>query len=162
GYHGVPETPPGLSLTSLAPGREGKTIWRYESEPKGKALYTAHWTPKYAVWINIDASEQVVLDSVTGKVLRTQSLTKKVDWHRFNSGSGGGVPGYVSQRDVDLSKQSPAMKVFPAQLCNVIVDDWHYFLCYYEPKKNFGPPHCVGRVHLETGKVEYLEVPVSV
>ena len=45
GYHGVPETPPGLSLTSLAPGREGKTIWRFEAEPKGKALYTLHWTP---------------------------------------------------------------------------------------------------------------------
>ena len=25
-----------------------------------------------------------------------------------------------------------------------------------------GPPYCVGRVNIETGKVEYLEVPVSV
>lgn len=157
GYHGVPETPPGLSLTSLAPGREGKTIWRFEAEAKGKALYTCHWTPKYAFWINIDASEHQVLDAATGKVIRTVSLVKKVDWRRFDPAS----VTYVLQRDVDLTKQNPPYRVFPAQLCNIIVDDWHYFLCYSDEKSKAGPPHCVGRVHLETGKVEYLEVPVS-
>ncbi|HZK80456.1 MAG TPA: PQQ-binding-like beta-propeller repeat protein [Humisphaera sp.] len=157
GYHGVPETPPGLSLTSLAPGREGKTIWRFEAEPKGKALYTLHWTPKYAFWINIDASEHQVLDSVTGKVLRTQSLTKKVDWRRYDPVAGK----HVLETDVDLSKQSPPMRVFPAQLCNIIVGDHHYFLSYFDAKAKVGPPHCVGRIHLETGKVEYLEVPVA-
>jgi hypothetical protein len=54
------------------------------------------------------------------------------------------------------------MKVFPAQHCNIIVGDHHYFLCYSEPKSKVGPPHCVGRIHLETGKVEYLEVPTAV
>ena len=29
GWHDVPERPVGLSLTSLAPGREGKTLWRW-------------------------------------------------------------------------------------------------------------------------------------
>ena len=53
------------------------------------------------------------------------------------------------------------MRVFPAQLCNIIVGDHHYFLCYSDAKAKVGPPHCVGRINLETGKVEYLEVPVA-
>jgi hypothetical protein len=28
--------------------------------------------------------------------------------------------------------------------------------------KHLGPPYCIGRVNMETGKVEYLELPVSV
>lgn len=29
GWHGVPERPVGLSMTGLAPGKEGRTLWRY-------------------------------------------------------------------------------------------------------------------------------------
>ncbi|MEI6534293.1 MAG: PQQ-binding-like beta-propeller repeat protein [Verrucomicrobiaceae bacterium] len=38
GHHGVPETPVGLSLVSLEPGKEGKTIWRFiaDSNADGK------------------------------------------------------------------------------------------------------------------------------
>jgi hypothetical protein len=74
--------------------------------------------------------------------------------------SGGGT--VATETDVDLSRKDLGIKVFPAQLCNIIVGDWHYFLCYYEPKKKIGPPHCIGRVHLETGKVQYLQVPTAV
>ena len=54
-YHGVPELPIGLSLTSLAAGKEGKTLWRYETS-RSKACYTMHWNAKYAAWFDIDAS----------------------------------------------------------------------------------------------------------
>jgi hypothetical protein len=154
GYHGAPETPVGLSLTSLVPGREGKTLWRYEG--KGKATYTQHWNQKYACWIALDTAEHVVLDAADGKPLRTQSLVKKVDWRRYDADK------YVLMADVNLAKQTPPLSVFPAQFCNILVGDHHYFLCDTEASKRLGPPYCVGRVHLETGKVEYLEVPVSV
>lgn len=156
-YHGVPELPVGLSLTSLAPGSEGKTIWRYEPN-RSKACYTMHWNAKYAAWFDIDASEHQVLDAATGKLLRTQSLVTKVDWRRFNVATGK----HELLADTDLSRQEPPLKVFPAQFCNILVGDWHYFLCYTMAAKHLGPPYCVGRVNLETGKVEYLELPVSV
>ncbi len=156
-YHGVPELPIGLSLTSLAPGSEGKTMWRYEPK-RGKACYTMHWNAKYAAWFDIDASEHHVLDAATGKLLRTQSLVTAVDWRRFNAKTGQ----HELLATTDLSKQSPPLQVFPAQFCNILLGDWHYFLCYTFGGKHLGPPYCVGRVHLETGKVEYLELPVSV
>ncbi len=156
-YHDVPELPIGLSLTSLAPGQEGKPIWRYEPG-RSKACYTMHWNEKYAAWFDIEAAEHQVLDATTGKLLRTQSLVKRVDWRRFNVATGK----HELRTDMDLSQETPPMKVFPAQFCNILVGNWHYFLCYTEASKHLGPPYCVGRVHLETGKVEYLEVPVSV
>ncbi|MEK0446936.1 MAG: hypothetical protein RLZZ399_2257 [Verrucomicrobiota bacterium] len=156
-YHGVPELPVGLSMTSLAPGREGTTIWRY-SPDKAKATYTQHWNTRLVPFIDIDASQHLVLDASSGQVLRTDSLYSKVDWRRFDVETGK----HVLLSDVDLSQQSPARKVFPAQLCNLLVGPWHWFLCYTEPSKGFGPPYCVGRIHMETGKVEYLELPVSV
>jgi hypothetical protein len=156
-YHGVPELPIGLSLTSLAPGREGKTIWSYAPN-RSKACYTMHWNAKYAAWFDIDASEHQVLDAVTGQLLRKQSLLAPVDWRRFDTTTGK----YELLAATDLSKQSPPLKVFPAQFCNILVGDWHYFLCYTEAGKHLGPPYSVGRVNLETGQVEYLELPVSV
>lgn len=156
-YHGVPELPVGLSLTSLSPGREGRTLWRYSPE-KAKATYIQHWNAKLVPFIDIDASQHLVLDASSGRVLRTDSLNAKVDWRRFDAETGK----HVLMADVDLGKQSPARKVFPAQLCNLLVGPWHWFLCYTEPGKGFGPPYCVGRIHTETGKVEYLELPVSV
>ena len=156
-YHGVPELPIGLSLTSLAPGREGRTQWRFEPA-KGKAAYTQHWNAKYALWMDSDSSQQHVLDATTGALVRTQSLTAKVDWRRFDPVAAK----YELLSDVDLSAQTPVLKVFPAQFCNILLGDWNWFLCYTEAGKHLGPPYCVGRVHLETGKVEYLELPVSV
>jgi hypothetical protein len=63
----------GLTLTSLAPGNEGKAIWNYDGS--GTALYTMTWDSKYAYWFTTAPNEShVVLDASTGKVVRTQSL----------------------------------------------------------------------------------------
>lgn len=156
-YHGVPERPEGLSLTSLAPGREGHTLWRLPI-PKGKAAYTMHWTRQWTPWIEIDASEHWVLDSKNGEVRRKRSLTEHVDWRRADPKTGK----HTLLSDINLAKQDPPQKVFPAQFCNIIVGNWHWFLCYTEAKKGIGPAYCVGRVNLENEKVEYLELPVSV
>lgn len=156
GYHDVPETPSGLTLTSLAPGAEGHTIWRYEGS--GKALYTQHWDKKFAYWFDLDNSLHQVIDVLTGKLLRTQSLTAKVDYRRYDVGAGK----YVLESGVDLKKRAPAYSVFPAWFCNVVVGDWHYFLCFADPASKLGPPYCIGRVNVVTDAVEYLELPVQV
>jgi outer membrane protein assembly factor BamB len=156
GYHDVPETPIGLTLTSLAPGHEGQTIWRYGAN--GKALYTMHWDRQYAYWIDLETSNHQVIDVNTGKLVKNQSLVKKVDYRRYDAQSGR----YVTLKDIDLKRLDPPVSVFPAWFCNIATEGYHYFLCFTDAGQHLGPPYCVGRVNIKTDKVEYLELPVQV
>lgn len=186
GPHDVPERPIGLTLTSLAPGQEGKTLWRYTPEdlPGGpvdgttfQALYTMHWDRKYAYWFrNAPEESHLVLDARTGKLLRTQSLVKDVDFRQWDPAAGR----YVTHRNVnirdvkDLSprnalKPGEVLHVFPNWHANIVAYGYHYFFTStghrrnsHAPRGRSGPSHCIGRVNVETGKVEYLEVPVGV
>jgi len=60
------------------------------------------------------------------------------------------------------------MHVMPNWHTNIAVAGYHYFLTSTNNNRtggagaHSGPPHCVGRIDVETGKVEYLEVPVGV
>ena len=156
GYHDVPESPTGLTMTSLAPRQAGKALWRYEAT--GKALFTMHWDVRYAYWFDQDTPAHQVLDAATGKLLRTQSLTAHVDYRRHDPVTGR----YVLESDIDVTKRNPPFKVFPAWFTNIPVAGWDYFLCFTDPGQRWGPSYCVGRVNIENGKVEYLELPVSV
>ncbi len=200
GWHGVPETPTGLSLTSLAPGDAGKTLWRFVADtdqdgkqlkepgtlgaPTWQALYVQHWDRDFAYWfVHNPVESHLVLDAQNGKVLRRQSLVDHVDWRRFDTKAGK----YVLLADVnlrELSDPSPRMHfdtktdvlyVHPAWHSNILVGDYHWFLCSTAHNRNgggnasrpdkhgkAGPSHCVGRVNVRTGKVEYLEMPVDV
>jgi outer membrane protein assembly factor BamB len=155
-YHGAPEAPSGLSLTSLADGHAGRTLWRFEGP--GRALYTMQWDQQNAYWLTEDGGEHLVIDVQTGKLRQTQSLTEKVDWQRFDPATGD----YILQAGVDLKQLNPPINVFPAWFTNIVVEGCHYFLCFTDAVKKVGPPHCVGRVNVATGKVEYLELPVQV
>ena len=156
GYHDAPEMPTGLSLTSLAPGTAGKSLWKFEAQ--GKALYTQHWTNQYAFWFDQDAQQHLVIDIKTGKLLRSQSLVKGVDYRYYDAAK----KKYVLQALTDLDKTSPPTLVFPAWFCNVVTGGYHYFLCFTDPASHFGPSYCVGRINIDTGKAEYLELPVQV
>ena len=115
------------------------------------------WDRQYAYWLTEDDGEHQVLDAQTGKLLRTQSLSEKVDWRRYDVATGD----YILQTDVNLKKLDPTINVFPAWFTNIVVGGYHYFLCFTDAEKNAGPAHCVGRVNIATGKVEYLELPVQ-
>lgn len=186
GPHDVPERPIGLSLTSLEPGAEGKTLWRYlpEELPGGpvdgttfQALYTMSWTPEAACWFrNAPEESHLVLDADTGRLLRSQSLTSSVDFHQWIPDEGR----YRSHRGVNLRamqdysprvalRPGEVLHVFPNWHSNLVTHGYHYFLTStghrrnsHAPPGRSGPSHCVGRVNLETGRVEYLELPVSV
>lgn len=153
GHHDVPEKPIGLSMTSL---RDGKTLWR--TELTGKALYNMHWNEKVACWIDEDRSTLTVLESATGKVLRTVALDQNATWRRWDGGK------YVTETDVDFKARKT--KVFPAWFTNIILEDYCWFLCFSNPQPAYGqgptgPLYCVGRVELTTGKVAYLELPTA-
>jgi outer membrane protein assembly factor BamB len=151
GHHEVPERPEGLSLIS----QDGKTLWRYETP--SRALYVMHWDKNFAYWLN-ESGEHRVLDTATGKLLRTQSLTAKADWRRYDEAAGD----HVLQADVNLKAQTPPINVMPAWFTNIVVGDYHYFLCFTDAGAKRGPAHSVGRVNVESGKVEYLELPTGV
>lgn len=186
GPHDVPERPIGLSLTSLAPGKEGKTIWRYSPEalPNApldgitfQALYTMHWDKDHAYWFrNAPEESHLVINSNTGKLVKTQSLIKNVDFRQWDPAA----KKYILHKDVNIRdmkdfssqvvlKPGEVLHVFPNWHANIAAYGYHYFFTStghrrnsYAPPGLSGPSHCIGRVNIETGKVEYLEVPVSV
>jgi hypothetical protein len=184
GPHGVPETPIGLSLTSLAPGEAGKTIWRFapEAVPGGPvdgttfmALYTMQWDAHAAYWFrNAPEEAHLVIDAASGRLLRTQPLAAHADVRRWDQAQGR----YVLQADVGIReladptyplKAGEVMHVLPQWHANVVAAGYHYFLATTNNRRNehapaghSGPAHCLGRVRIETGKVEYLELPVGV
>jgi outer membrane protein assembly factor BamB len=184
GPHGVPETPIGLSMTSLAKGEEGKTVWRFTPEAKPgapvdgttwMALYNNVWDKKYVYGFrNAPEETHVVLDAATGKLVREQSLVKSVDVRSWNREKNDYfLKENVNLRDVPDAafplKPGEALHVLPQWHSNAVANGYHWFLCTTNnrrngraPKGHSGPAYSLGRVHVETGKVEYLELPVGV
>jgi hypothetical protein len=161
GPHDVPEAPIGLSLTSLAPGSEGKSIWQYHAS-SGTALYTQTWDSKYAYWFNTSPEAHVVLDASTGQVVRTQSLFENVDLRTWNAA----MNQYVLRTGINIHT-ALGEHVMPNWHTNVAANGYHWFLTSTGNNRSpgpgvSGPAHCLGRVNVETGKVEYLELPVGV
>lgn len=140
GHHPI-ETPKGLSLTSLAPGSEGKTIWNYELNTGSE--YTHQLTPKYATWWV--KGHHVVIDIATGKKLRKQPLNTPASVRNYDVNKAEYVSGGNS---VKLNGK------VTTHYSNLTVGDHHYFRTF--------SPFMVGRVHLETGQTEYLQVPVQI
>ncbi len=186
GPHDVPERPIGVSLTSLKPGEAGKTIWRYTPEdlPGGpvdgitfQALYTMTWDTQYACWFrNAPEEAHLLIDSSTGKLLKTQSLIKNVDLRQWDPGQkryvahlGVNIRGMKDFSSIVPLRPGEVLHVFPNWHANLLAYGYHYFFTSTGHRRNShappglsGPSHCIGRVNVETGKVEYLEVPVSV
>lgn len=200
GWHGVPEEPVGLSLTSLEPGEEGQTIWRFIAPwdrdgqsleepgtlhaPTWQALYTLHWDQDRAYWFAHDPVEShLILDVRSGELQARQSLVSPVDWRRYDAslGSWAFLEGVDLRQEVDLSprmgfeRERDVIVVHPAWHANVVSGGYHWFLASTAHGRNrrpnasrpdrrglAGPSHCVGRVHVESGKVEYLELPTDV
>jgi len=166
GPHGVPEQPVGLSLTSLAPGSEGKSLWQFKST--GAALYNMSWDQKYAYWFTEPPNETLsVVDIKTGKAVHDWSLAKAVDIRRWD----GTMKKYVTLSGVNVNTTADweyqgMMHVVPDWFSNIAANAYVWFLAVTNNNDRWGvhtgPPHCLGRVHAETGKVEYLELPVGV
>ncbi|MEZ6042156.1 MAG: hypothetical protein R3C20_16760 [Planctomycetaceae bacterium] len=135
GGHAPLEKPYGVSLTLLETGR---LLWSHEVT--ADCSWNSHWNSKHVYWF--DRQNHLVLDSETGQVLRKQSLSENVDIVDAETGaSEKGIPIRVG-RNMPMTNQS-----------NIVVGDWHYFLAHDFP--------AIGRVNVETGRTEYLRVPVQ-
>ena len=187
GPHGVPERPVGLSLTSLAPGKEGTSLWQYNSGGaplctggsatmpqmctggSGTALYTMSWDSKYAYWFTEPPGETLnVLDIASGKQVHGWSLAKLADVRRWDKATGKYVTmsGININTTADWTYPYQTMHVVPDWHSNIVANGYSWFLAVANNNDRWGthtgPPHCLGRVNVETGKVEFLEVPVAV
>lgn len=143
GPHGPFEKPAGHTLTSLAPGEEGKTIWSTDLAGYDPS-FASHFNTKYV--LGFRKGHHIVLDAASGKLLREQPLYTGAKVCRFEPETGK----WNRQTDVSIK----AGKGHPnTNQANIVIGDWHWFLSH-----NF---HCLGRVHIETGVVEYLELPAQ-
>ncbi len=143
GPHGPLEKPAGQSLTSLAPGEEGKTFWSTELE-RYDPSFACHWNEKYV--FGFRGGNHEVLDAASGKLLREQPLYTGATVWKFDP------------EDKKWTKQTgvavKAGKGHPnTNQANIVIGDWHWFLSHNV--------HYLGRVHVETGVVEYLELPAQ-
>lgn len=160
-------------------GNDGKVLKEpgTVAAPTWQAQYLFNWDKKYGYWFRLNPEEtHLVFDINTGKILREQSLIKDVDYRQWNPAAGKYiVHTKVNLRDMrELSPRNKladdeVIRVMPAWHCNLAVNGYHYFLTTVAHKRNSvppkgrgGPSHSIARVNVETGKVEYLEVPVTV
>ena len=153
GHHDVPEKPIGASWIRL---KDGKRVWR--TELPGKALYTMAQTETLAFWLDEDHGTHSVLDKLTGKVLAVYNLASSADVRTWDGGK------YIFEPNVDLGARK--IRVFPAWFSNIVAGDWHWFLCFSQTGNEYGvgpcgPLHSVGRIHVHSGKCEYLELPTA-
>ncbi|TWU01582.1 outer membrane protein assembly factor BamB family protein [Neorhodopirellula pilleata] len=135
GGHGPLEKPYGVTLTLL---ETGKSLWNLEVN--GDCSWNSHWNSNFVFWF--DKQNHLVIDTTTGKLLRSQRLDENVDVTDAQTGARElGTSLHVGKR-MPLTNQT-----------NIVVDRWHYFLAH--------DVHAIGRVNIETGKTEYLRVPVQ-
>ncbi|GAB5443976.1 MAG: hypothetical protein Fues2KO_43250 [Fuerstiella sp.] len=144
GPHQPLEKPAGHSLTSLAEGSEGKTLW---STPLAgyDPSFASHWNEKYV--FGFRRGHHVVMDAESGKVLREQPLY-----------SGATTWTFDPERNHWSKQTNVAVKAGKGHpntnQANIVVGNWHWFLSHNV--------HYLGRIHVETGRVEYLELPAQV
>ena len=137
GGHKPPEEPYGLSLIDAS---NGKSLW--DREIKGyAAAQNANWAGQAGHFFLGDEHRSVAID--TGEPLGGVSLTDGVSITRREG------KGYETVTGAFRKSKKPI-----TYFTNLLIGDYHYF-------RSFGG-FFIGRVHLKSGQVEYLQVPVQV
>lgn len=153
GHHSVPEKPDGYSLIRLV---DGQRIWSWQAKT-GIALYNSSIGIKEALWLSETGTVQS-LDPANGVELRSYSLVDNVDLRLWDTSAGN----HGSDIGVDLKTRQ--ITVFPAWYSNIVVGRQLFFLCFKSGKfrKAIGPDYCAARLNLDSGRIEYLELPTAV
>ncbi len=138
GGHSPPEKPEGVSMINAI---DGKTIWTLPL-PGFMSTQTYCVYGEHALVFHRD--QHLWVSVQTGKVVKQVSLTKDVAVRAFEDGS------YVDR--VETFKGNKGRNII--QQSNLLVGNHHYFRSYLKPY--------IGRIHAETGKLEYLQVPIQI
>ncbi len=97
---------------------------------------------------HFSGAEHLVLDIGTGDIRQRQSLTKQVAVCVHTPA------GYTRKVNQDLNDYIRGYKKPITYQTNLLIGDYHYFMAHHAKM--------IGRVHIETGGVEYLQVPAQV
>lgn len=138
GGHGPPEKPDGVSLVNLS---DGTTRWTL---PLEKFMATMSFPVRDNQVHLFHADDHLSIDATTGKVIETTSIIDSVPLRKRNQDV------WTSET---VSLKIGKNKRMITQTSNLLVGQWHYFRSYVAP--------WVGRVDVETGRVEYLELPLQ-
>lgn len=138
GGHKPPEEPYGLSLIDAS---NGKSLWDREIHGYA-AAQNANWAGQAAHFFIGSEHRSVKIES--GEPLGGVSMTDGVTVTRRKG------EGYETVEKGKLPRPKKPITYFT----NLIVGKYHYF-------RSFGG-FFIGRVNLESGRVEYLQVPVQV
>ena len=138
GGHGPPEKPAGVSLVDL---KDGSTIWTL-------ALDGFMATMSYRIHNDVapvfHANEHLCINALTGKIVSRSSITESIPVRKMVDGKR-----VTETTTLGASKK----KRMITQGSNLLVGKWHYFRNYIRP--------WLGRVNIETGEAEYLELPLQ-
>lgn len=138
GGHEPPEEPYGLSLVDAD---SGATIWELAIDGYPSAQ-NACWDRNHAY--AFARKEHLTIDTRSGTIVRRTSLVEGVTITRHDG------DGYVRIANTALPKfRRPLTKN-----SNVVAGRYHYF----RASESF----LIGRVNLDSGAVEYLQVPVQI
>lgn len=139
GGHAPPEKPEGISLVDAS---NGDTLWTL---PLPGFMSTMSFHIRNDQLMAFHDDKHLWIDARTGKIARQKSFLNNVTVRRHES-----KKGWHSEVE---TLPGPKKKRAIIQQSNIVVGDYHYFRSYTEPY--------MGRVHLDSGAVEYLQLPVQ-
>jgi outer membrane protein assembly factor BamB len=139
GGHGPPERPFGISMVDL---KDGKTLWTLPIE--GFMATMSYRLHRGRVHI-FHGGEHLSVDEMTGEVVKRVFIVGEVSVCRMKDGLR-----HVLKESLRASKKNRMI----TQGSNLLAGRHHYFRSYVRP--------WLGRVDVESGAVEYLELPLQV
>lgn len=137
GGHGPPENPEGVSLVDLS---DGSTLWSLPLE--GFMSTQSNRIRKNLVHV-FHRGQHLSIDALSGKVKSEVSMVKGIPVRR-RSGDG-----WITTKETFTKVGSRIL----TQGSNLLVGKYHYFRSYTHPY--------LGRVNVDSGSVEYLELPLQ-
>ena len=137
GGHGPPEKPHGISLIDA---KDGKTLWTL---PLEKFMSTQTFPIRNNQVHLFHNNEHLSVDALTGKVLKRTNFLDNVQIRKMLDGKRQTVTESIKKKSSRMISQGS----------NLLVGKYHYFRSYTMPY--------LGRVDVDSGKVEYLELPLQ-
>lgn len=137
GGHGPPEKPEGISLIDA---NNGKTLWTL---PIDKFMTTQTLFIRNDQVHLFHNNEHLSVDALSGKIIKRIDFLKDIPVRKMVDGERKTVTESIKKKSSRMISQGS----------NLLVGKYHYFRSYTMPY--------LGRVDLDSGKVEYLELPLQ-
>lgn len=147
GGHEPPETPYGFSMTQVTGDKAGKLLWSYPAA-KPLAYTSSQFNEQFTYGINSDTL--LKLESTTGKLINKFPLFDSATIYKWDTIIGE----YKTYPNASFKTIVKKFRKTPTNHTTILVGKYYLFLTHRG--------HCIGRVDTETGKVEYLQVPIQV